>query len=273
MQCVSVARRALAWVLLLLVCMPVLADSGPADGCAYGSDASGIWNRLADSYRAHLFPSDAPSADSAPAGADETTDEQLGHRKNLAVPPESNPPWPYSVWTEGGTQVIGYENKYSNALMDAIYCGPHGKAWKDSRVTIYGWLEPGGNISTSDSQFNKLTGTGGNYPAAYSYISNTIQLDQAALYFERTPDEIQREHDDWGFRLTLLEGADYKYTFSNGILSNQYTEEKRLYGFDPVMYYLDFYFPKFFQGRESACRPLHLAARYRGAARAQQHDL
>jgi hypothetical protein len=31
-------------------------------------------------------------------------------------------------------------------------------------------------------------------------------------------------------------------------LSNQYTQEKRLYGFDPVMYYLDFYFPKFFQG-------------------------
>ena len=129
-----------------------------------------------------------------------------------------------------------------------IYCGANGKAWKDSRFTIYGWIEPGGNISTSNLGFNKLSGTGGNYPAAYSYEPDTIQLDQAALYFERTPDEIQRDHFDWGFRVATLYGTDYKYTFSNGILSYQYTEQERLYGFDPVMYYLDFYFPNFFDG-------------------------
>jgi hypothetical protein len=50
------------------------------------------------------------------------------------------------------------------------------------RFVIYGWIEPGGNISTSNANFNKLTGTGGNYPVAYSYQPNTIQLDQAALY-------------------------------------------------------------------------------------------
>ena len=50
------------------------------------------------------------------------------------------------------------------------------------------------------------------------------------------------------FASRLLYGTDYKYTFSNGILSYQYTEHERLYGFDPVMYYLDFYFPNFFQG-------------------------
>jgi hypothetical protein len=66
--------------------------------------------------------------------------------------------------------------------------------------------------------------------------------------FLRTPDEIQRDHMDWGFRVALLYGTDYKYTFSNGILSYQYTKDERLYGFDPVMYYLDFYFPKFFAG-------------------------
>ena len=56
------------------------------------------------------------------------------------------------------------------------------------------------------------------------------------------------KHFDWGFRFASLYGTDYKYTFSNGILSNQYTEHERLYGYDPVMYYLDFYFPKFFDG-------------------------
>jgi hypothetical protein len=122
------------------------------------------------------------------------------------------------------------------------------RARRDSRWTIYGWLEPGGNISTSNTNFNKVTGTGGNYPAAYSYQPNKVQLDQLAFYLERTPDEVQKDHFDWGFRFTGLYGTDYKYTFSDGILSNQYTEKERLYGFDPVMYYLDLYFPKVFDG-------------------------
>ncbi|MGA2399189.1 MAG: outer membrane beta-barrel protein [Steroidobacteraceae bacterium] len=200
----------------------------------------------AQSYEKHLFPGEQP----APAvDPNAPFDEQAaGYRQDLPPPPVSNPPWPYSVWNEGGTEVIGYENMYYSALMDAIYCGSNGNAWKDSRFVIYGWVEPGGNISTSNLGFNKLTGTGGNFPAAYSYQPDTVQLDQAALYFERTADEIQRDHFDWGFRVALLYGTDYKYTFSNGILSYQYTEEERLYGFDPVMYYLDFYFPHFFDG-------------------------
>jgi hypothetical protein len=236
----------LAAAFLVSVSFPVLATSGPIDGCAKGSENTGFWKRLSDSYQKHLFPSDqsAPAADpSAPF------DEQAaGYRQDLPPPPVSNPPWPYAVYNEGGTELIGYENMYSSALMDALYCGSNGKALKDSRFVIYGWLEPGGNISTSNLGFNKISGTGGNYPAAYSYEPDTIQLDQFALYFERTPDEIQRDHIDWGFRVALLYGTDYKYTFSNGILSNQYTEKERLYGFDPVMYYLDFYFPRVFQG-------------------------
>jgi len=236
-----------AFTSLALASGEALAQSGPAQGCAQASESSSFWQRLEQSYRAHLFPDAAPP--SAPPGASDTANDATpGVRKGLPDPPESNPPWPYAVWNEGGTPLIGYENLYSSALMDAIYCGPHGQAWKDSRVTIYGWIEPGANLSTSGSRFNKLTGTGGNYPAAYSYEPDTIQLDQAALYIERTPDEVQTAHDDWGFRIALLEGTDYKYTFANDILSYQYTEQKRLYGFDPVMYYLDFYFPGFFQG-------------------------
>jgi hypothetical protein len=235
----------LATATLILGSSAALADSGPADGCAKGSENTSFWKRLGDSYKAHLFPDDAPAPAADPSTADQ---DPIGYRKDLPPPPVTSPPWPYSVYNEGGTELIGYENMYYNALMDALYCGSSGKAWKDSRVTIYGWIEPGGNISTSGLNFNKLSGTGGNYPAAYSYQPNTIQLDQAALYFERTPDEIQRDHIDWGFRVALLYGTDYKYTFSNGILSYQYTKDERLYGFDPVMYYLDFYFPKFFEG-------------------------
>ena len=238
----SATPAALAVAALLLGSSAAFADSGPVDGCRKGSEDTSFWQRLADSYKSHLFPDDTPAPAADPAA------DPVGYRKDLTPPPVGNPPWPYSTWNVGGTQAIGYENMYSSALMDAIYCGSNGKAWKDSRVTIYGWIEPGFNISTSNLGFNKLSGTGSNYPAAYSYQSNTFQLDQAALYFERTADEIQRDHMDWGFRVALLYGSDYKYTFSNGILSYQYTKEEKLYGFDPVMYYMDFYFPKFFQG-------------------------
>jgi hypothetical protein len=54
-------------------------------------------------------------------------------------------------------------------------------------------------------------------------LPNRVQLDQLAVYFERTPDEIQKDHFEWGFRFTALYGSDYKYTFSDGILSDQYT--------------------------------------------------
>jgi Putative beta-barrel porin-2, OmpL-like. bbp2 len=246
--------RALAIALFGLLCPIAHANdnssssSAPADGCNPGSENESFWQRLSDSYKAHLFPGDAP----APAPTDTAAAAPaapLGYDPDrVPASPESVPPWPYSTWPMGGTESIGYENIYYGPLMDALWCGKNGKKWKDSRFTIYGWLEPGGNISTSSTHFNKTTGTGGNFPAAYSYEPNTVQLDQAAIYFERTPDEVQKDHFDWGFRVTGLYGTDYKYTFSNGILSYQYTREERLYGFDPVMYYLDFYFPKVFEG-------------------------
>lgn len=65
--------------------------------------------------------------------------------------------------------------------MDALYCGQGGQELKDSRFPVYGWIEPGGNVSTSHTRFNFPTGTCGNYPAAHCYAPNTVQLDQAAL--------------------------------------------------------------------------------------------
>ncbi len=267
---------ALAGAMLLCASSAALADepsaapataassspNGPIEGCSAGSQDEGFFSRLGDSYKSHLAwnGGDANAPPTIVVGGGEV--------------PESNPPWPYATWNVGGSQAIGVENMYYNALMDALYCGSGGQKLKDSRFTIYGWVEPGANISTSHTRYNYSTGTGGNYPAAYSFEPNTIQLDQAALYFERTADEVQRDHIDWGFRFTGLYGTDYKYTFSNGIFSNQYTDSARQYGFDPVMYYVDFWFPSFAAlGDEPAHRPLHLDPGHRGAARAQQHHL
>ena len=33
--------------------------------------------------------------------------------------------------------------------MQAIYDGPNGKSWYDSRIQFYGWVTVSGNISTS----------------------------------------------------------------------------------------------------------------------------
>ena len=206
------------------------ADSGPADGCEGKSNLS-FGDRFLSVYSDHLK-------------VEPTMDPPDPKTYNGVPPAVNNPPYPYSTWNMGGTPAIGYENMYYGALMDTIYCGPDGKAWKDSRVTVYGWLQPGANWSSSHTRFNFTSGTGGNFPAAYSYEPNTIQMDQIALYLERTPDMVQTDHWDYGYRFTGLWGTDYKYTYTNGILSNQYTKNAQPYGFDPVMMYFDFWFPK-----------------------------
>ena len=184
----SSVARGLVLILLTLLSPLIHANDnsssagGPAVGCSADSETEGFWQRLADSYKAHLFPGEttAPVPGAAPVTPSGYDPDRV------PPPPETVPPWPYATWPMGGTPAIGYENIYYGPLMDAIWCGKNGKKWKDSRVTIYGWLETGANISTSGTHFNKVTGTGGNYPAAYSYEPNQLQLDQVALYFERT---------------------------------------------------------------------------------------
>ena len=102
-----------------------------------------------------------------------------------------------------------------------------------SRIKMYGWFDIGGNASTSNK------GRYANNETAYDVIPNSIQLDQVALYVERLPNTVQKEHIDWGFRFTSLYGLDYRYTTAKGIFSQQLLQRNNTYGFDPVMYYLD----------------------------------
>ncbi len=210
------------------------ALAAPADGC--GNRAKeGFGDRFIDVYKEHLdWNGSDPNAPEA---------------KYRGVPPAvSNPPFPYSTWPIGGSESIGYENMLGGPLMDTLYCGPDGQALKDSRFTMYGWIEPGVNISSSHSSYNYSSGTGGNWPAAYSYQPNYVQVDQVAFYLERTPDEVQTDHIDWGFRLANLWGTDYKYTFSRDILSSQYLNNAHVYGYDPVMAYGELYVPNVADG-------------------------
>lgn len=208
------------------------APSGPALGCGQKSSED-FATRFYKTYQEHL----------AVTGTEPGTAAYRGTEAPL-----SSPPFPSSTFPMGGTPPIGYETGYVTPLMDTLYCGENGQAIKDSRIKVYGWVDPGLNLSSSKSKFSTTNGVGGNNPAAYSVYPNSLQLDQATLYIERLPDTVQTKNVDWGFRLANLYGADYKYTFSNDVFSNQYLKEHHMYGYDSVMAYGDLYIPYVAQG-------------------------
>lgn len=117
---------------------------------------------------------------------------------------------------------------------------PHSIKW-------YGWAAIGANGSTNN-RGNASKGIPANSPLAYDEFPNTIVLDQMALYTEKLADTVQTDHFDWGFRLTGLYGQDYRYTTSYGMLSQQLLVKNAQYGYDPVMFYVDLYFPKLAEG-------------------------
>lgn len=165
--------------------------------------------------------------------------------------PVSSPPFPFGVWPIGGTVWIGYPNATSYPFTQAIYGSKHGDWLKKANIQLYGWADVGMNVSTSH------VGTYANAPAAYPQIANTFTLDQYTFYIERVPDTVQRDHFDWGFRLTNLYGFDYRFTTANGYFSQQLLNNPKpdgtignKYGYDPVMPYVDLYFPKVGQGMD-----------------------
>ena len=192
----------------------------------------GFWGRFVKAYYDDWHP--------APSGGEPS--KYRGY-----PPPESNPPYPFTVWPMGGTVWIGYNNATAYPLTTALQTGPHGDWWKKANIQMYGWADVGMNFSTSTQQ---VGGKYANAPAAYNQIPNSMQLDQLVLYVERTPDTIQTDHFDWGFRFTSLYGFNYRFTTAQGYFSQQLLNNPKpdgsmgnTYGWDPVMMYIDLYFP------------------------------
>jgi hypothetical protein len=156
--------------------------------------------------------------------------------------PVTNPPFPFSDWPYGGSPTIGEPWTQSGPLMQALWSGSRGDWFKRTGIQIYGWLDAGFNVSTSNR------GRYANAPAAYDVVPNSVQPDQEVLYFERQPDTVQTDHFDWGFRFTNLYGLDYRYTTAKGIFSNQLLGKNLEYGYDPVMFYADLYWGQVAQG-------------------------
>ena len=164
----------------------------------------------------------------------------------------NGPPFPFSSWPIGGTVWIGQTWTQAGPLMTALWAGPDGEAWKKSKIQIYGWLNVGANFSTSKGGVNSSAGKYDNFPTAYDEVPNAIEPDQEVLYIEREPDTVQTAHFDWGFRLSGLWGLDYRFTTAKGYFSQQLLGHPpgKEYGFDPVMMYLDLYFPHAGEGTD-----------------------
>jgi hypothetical protein len=159
--------------------------------------------------------------------------------------PIASPPFPATDWPIGGTQLIGAPDTQTYPLQTAI----DGEANKLSRAKWYGWISVGANGSTNN-RGNAQKGIPANLPSAYDEYPNTIVLDQMALYYERLADTVQTDHFDYGFRFSGLYGQDYRFTTAKGMLSQQLLVKNSQYGFDPVMFYVDLYFPKLGQGAD-----------------------
>ena len=63
--------------------------------------------------------------------------------------PLTIPPYPFADWPYGGSVVIGKPWTQTAPLMQAIWSGSSGEAWKRSGIQIYGWFNGGFDFSTS----------------------------------------------------------------------------------------------------------------------------
>ncbi len=181
---------------------------------------------------------------SAPAGAPAV--------RRIGPPPFDSPPYPTGDWQiGGGPNVIGDPGALRDSpwpLMQAIYAGPSGKAWYDSRIQLYGWETVGGNLSTSNN--TKALGPTGNFPEIYDARPDRVEQDQFVLYLERMADENQTDHIDWGFRVAAVYGLDYRFMISRGFLSNQLLVKNKFSGVDLPMMYVNLYLPKVAKGMQ-----------------------
>jgi hypothetical protein len=218
----------------------------------------GFWKRYDEANMEALStPAYTPLPPPPPGSNAPPQTNRRGHES-----PFDAPPFPDGEWQIGGTPIIGDQNLTPDyPLMQALYDGPNGQAWKDSRIKFYGWEDFSGNVSSSHNTSGAnvytgsfangagtLTGAGANFPLAYDQRPNQLEQNQFVVYAERTPDEFQTGHADWGFRMSWVYGLDYRYMISRGWDSDQLIKRDNFYGMDTPMMYVNYYIPKVAEG-------------------------
>jgi hypothetical protein len=202
--------------------------------CMDASLGTGFWERLYNYYALEWGQSGAPVDPKAPES----------RRADWPPAAQTTPPMPFTEWPYGGTTPIGVTRPGSadSPLMAAIADTSLGKWMGDNNLQFYGWVDVGGNISSSTVK------PGGNAPAAYLYTPNTFQLDQAVIYLDRFPDTVQKDHVDWGLRLSAIYGENYRYTTAYGLDSGQLLNDNRVNGYDFPMFWGELFIPQVYDG-------------------------
>jgi hypothetical protein len=78
------------------------------------------------------------------------SDPNAPNTRRIPPPPFDSPPFPAGDWQIGGSQIIGDPGELPPyPLMQAIYEGPSGQGWKNSKIQMYGWINFSGNISVT----------------------------------------------------------------------------------------------------------------------------
>ena len=208
------------------------AEAAP-NGNPMGHLGTGVFERFWNYQMLELGQAGPPADSNAP----------VQRRAELGPAPENSPPMPFTEWPYGGTTNLGTNRAASvdSPFMVAIADTGIGKWMNDAHIQAYGWVDIGANISSSKVP-------GGNSPAAYDYNPNSFDLDQAVLYVERTPDTVQKDHIDWGFRLSAIYGSDYRYTTAFGVASYQLLKKNYSMGYDFPMVYAEVFIPQVAQG-------------------------
>jgi hypothetical protein len=191
------------------------------------------FSRFFNYYKLEWGQGSAPSDPNAPAS----------RRDGWPATPETSPPMPYTEFPNGAVTSIGVTRPGSvdSPLMAAIANTSFGKLLNDNDFQIYGWINPGFNVSSNYRNF-------GNAPVAYTVKPNSFELDQAVMYLDRFPDTVQTDHIDWGMRVSVIYGENYRYTNSYGLASWQFNGKNDYYGYDFPMVYGELWIPQVAQG-------------------------
>lgn len=189
----------------------------------------GFFERLGNYYSLEMGKDGPPVDPKAPPG----------RRDDFPPQAQPIPPMPFTEWPYGGTTSLGVTrpNSVDSPLMSALGNTKLGALMGENNIQVYGWINAGGNLSTNTIQ------PGGNAPAAYGYIPNKLAFDQAVIYAERLPDTVQKDHIDWGFRMSAIYGTNYRYTTSFGLASDQLLVKNKPLGYDFPMVYGEIYNP------------------------------
>src|ERR1700723_3359959 len=124
-----------------------------ADGCINGGDpyqnyscldaylGTDFASRFVNYYKLEWGHEAAPADPKAPPS----------RRDGWPATPASTPPYPFTEWPYGGSTSLGVTRPSSvdSPLMNAMSNTPFGQWLNDAHIQVYGWVDPGANLSTN----------------------------------------------------------------------------------------------------------------------------